>query len=136
MYTCPKCKRKFEKDNQSHMCVVKEVDDLFVKSTDELVMAYDTLRYIVMEWQPNYEGAAKHSVVFTNKKAWLIVKPMKSALDVKFYHDQVIDSGAIHSTSEYGGKFAYHLRIRNADDINREVMDLLKMGYDFGMGTS
>ena len=87
----------------------------------------------VMEWQPNSVGAAKHAVVFTNKKAWLIIKPMSKELDVKFYHSEQLESDELKKVAPFGKKFAYHIRIKHEFEVTNEVMRLLKLGFDFAM---
>ncbi len=84
MWTCPRCERQFKTRNQSHSCVTKSLDELFAKCPDHLLLAFDRLLSAVMEWEPISVGASQNTVVFTNKKAWLIVRPMRKELDVKF----------------------------------------------------
>ncbi len=133
MWTCPKCERLFKTTNQSHMCVKKDIGELFVGKSDELVLAFDAIYQAVMDWNPNVASASIHAAVFTSKKAWLIIKPMKSELDVKFYHDQLISSDLVKKTSKMGKKHAHHIRINNEFQVTRECIDLLKIGYDFSL---
>ena len=133
MWTCPTCNRKFNKHRQSHICVVKDVGELFLDKSDELVLAYDTLYHEIMAWQPNSSGAATHSIVFTNKRAWLIVKPMKSELDLKFYNDSLIESDQIRKTTPFGKHIGHHIRIQNEFQISNELLKLIRIGYDYGM---
>ena len=88
-----------------------------------------------MEWEPNDVGTATKSIVFTNKKAWLIVKPMRKELDLKFYHSEKIQSPYIKKHTLWGSKWAHHIRLKNADQIDEELLKLLKSGYDFAMST-
>lgn len=134
MWQCPKCERLFKTTNQSHSCGQKTIDDLFVNRPENLILAFDKLLVTVMDWLPNDAGAAVNTIVFTNKKAWLIVKPMTKELDVKFYYDEVLQSPYLKKVSDFGrNKFAHHIRIREAYEINEEVVKLLKLGYDFAM---
>ena len=133
MWTCPKCNRLFKTKNQSHTCVNKDIGELFMDRPDELVLAYDTLYQSVMPWQPNSVGATTKAIVFTSKKAWLIVKPMKQELDLKFYFHEPIQSDLIKRRGTMGKKHAHHLRIRHEDQIYGEVLELLKMGYQFSL---
>ena len=133
MWQCDQCGRLFKTTNQSHICVVKDVGELFVDRPDELVLAWDALTQQVMEWQPHVYSASTKSIVYTSKKAWLIVKPMKYELDVKFYHDQKIESDRIKKHTDYGNKFAHHLRVKNEYQVDRELIDLLKEGYDYSV---
>lgn len=134
MWECPKCERVFKTTNQSHSCGQKTLDDLFENRPDNLILTFDKLLVTVMDWEPNSVGAAVNAIVFTNKKAWLIVKPMTKELDVKFYHDEVLQSGYLKKVSKpYNGKFAHHIRVREPYEINDEVVKLLRIGYEFAL---
>ena len=133
MWECSKCKRKFKAKNQYHICTNKEVGELFIDRSDEMVLAFDRIMTSVMLWKPNDMGASLHSVVFTNKKAWLIVKPMKHELDVKFYYREHIHSDLVKRYVKYPNKVAHHLRVSREDEITSEFIGLLSMGYTYAM---
>jgi len=133
MWTCPKCERKFKTSNQSHSCTKVRLDDLFAGKPPELLLAFDGILYRVMEWEPNNVGTATKAIVFTNKKAWLIIKPMSKELDVKFYHTENIQSPYIKKSSQWGKKWAHQIRIQNADQIDEEFLRLLRIGFDYAM---
>ena len=90
MWQCPRCERLFKTSNQSHSCVQQDMGLLFEGKSDQLVIAFDALMTAVLNWEPNHVGASKNAIVFTNKKAWLIVRPMTKELDVKFYYNETI----------------------------------------------
>jgi len=115
------------------MCVDHTIDDIFADVSDSLVLAFDAIFSTVMSWTPITAGASVHAVVFTNKKAWLIIRPMSKTLDVKFYNDEPVDSDAFKKITEYKGKYAHHLRIADASEVTDEVFDLLRIGWEFGM---
>lgn len=133
MWQCTKCKRIFEKTNQSHICVVKDVGELFIDKPDEMVLAWDAITQQVMTWQPNVYSASTKSIVYTSKKAWLIIKPMKYELDVKFYHHDKLISERIKKHQKYPNKYAHHLRIANEYQVDQEFIELLKKGYKFSL---
>lgn len=133
MWTCPTCNRKFKATNQHHMCTTKDIGELFLDKPDDLVLAFDRIMTSVMVWKPNDLGASIHSVVFTNKKAWLIIKPMRKELDVKFYYHEHIHSGLVKKYVKYPNKVAHHLRVSQEDDITSEFLGLLSMGYTYAM---
>ncbi len=115
------------------MCTTKDIGELFLGKPDELVLAFDKIMTTVMAWQPNDVGASIHSIVFTNLKAWLIIKPMKKELDVKFYHSDKIESELIKKHTDYGNKFAHHLRVSTEGDITLEHFELMRIGYDYAL---
>ncbi|MEM6261040.1 MAG: DUF5655 domain-containing protein [Bacteroidota bacterium] len=133
MWQCPVCKRNFKQTNQFHMCTTKDIGELFLGKPDELVLAYDDLVQGMAGWEPNSIGASIHSIVMTSKKAWLIIKPMKSQLDVKFYTDDPPISKRIKKTTSYRNKFACHIRIAHPDEIDEEVFFLLRKGFEHSL---
>ncbi len=133
MWTCPSCERLFKTQNQSHSCVEQDLGILFENRSDNLVIAFDSLMTSVLNWEPNSIGASKNTIVFTNKKAWLIVRPMTKELDVKFYYDESLDGDVFKKITFYGGKYAHHIRIKDELEITSEVLDFLKIGFDFAM---
>ena len=133
MWTCPNCERLFKTTNQSHYCVNKTIDDLFLNRPDHLVLAFDKIMTRVLQWEPNSLGPSKHAVVFTNRKAWLILKPMSKELDLKFYYSEPLESPALKKVAATGNKFAHHIRIKDEDEVTDEVLRLLKEGFAFGM---
>ncbi|MGD1843801.1 MAG: DUF5655 domain-containing protein [Salibacteraceae bacterium] len=133
MWTCPACERQFKTNNQSHTCTTKTLDDLFHDKPDHLVLAFDRVLNAVVHWEPNSVGVARHSVVFTNRKAWLIVKPMKKELDLKFYHHQPLEGDALRKVSFSMGKYVHHIRINDEHQVGPEVLELLRQGYQYAM---
>ena len=115
------------------MCVIKDVGELFEGKSDDLVLAWDLLTELVMEWQPNVYSASTKSIVYTSKKAWLIIRPMKTKLDVKFYNDEVIEHERIAKTTYYGKKYAHHIRLDNEHQVDEELLELLRIGYDYSI---
>lgn len=133
MWQCPKCQRLFQKDRQSHICVIKDVGELFVDKPDEIVLAWDALTQLVMAWQPNVYAASTKSIVYTSQKAWLIIKPMKVQLDIKFYCDERIEDPLIKRHSAYGQKVAHHIRIGTPEEVTLDLLALIKQGYDYSL---
>ncbi|MGB3467167.1 MAG: DUF5655 domain-containing protein [Cyclobacteriaceae bacterium] len=115
------------------MCTTKDIGELFINKPDELVLAFDAIYTRVNEWQPNFVGASIHAAVFTNKKAWLIIKPMKSMLDIKFYYPTQLDSELVFKTVDYRNKFAHHIRVATEYELTNAHFDLLKKGYDYAL---
>jgi hypothetical protein len=77
------------------MCTTKTIDDLFEKRADNVILAFESVLNVTMDWEPQSVGASVNTVIFTNKKAWLIVRPMTKELDLKFYYSEPLDSGLI-----------------------------------------
>lgn len=133
MWTCPRCERVFKVTNQSHYCQASTLDDIFANSSDELLLAFDRLLTEVLQWEPCSVGAAKKAVVFSSKKAWLIVRPMKKELDLKFYHDEPLESETFHKVKFNYGKYEHYFRIKNEESLTEEVFQLLREGHQYSL---
>jgi len=115
------------------MCTTKDIGELFIGKPDELVLAFDSIMTAVMQWQPNHVGASVHTIIFTNKKAWLIIRPMKKELDVKFYCDDRLESELIKKIVPYPNKSAHHLRVSHENEVTSEFLKLLREGFNYAM---
>lgn len=133
MWTCEKCNRVFQKENQSHICVVRDAGELFVDKPDSLVMAWHVLTELLMEWQPNVYSPVTKSIVYTSKKAWLIVKPMKSKLELKFYYHSIIEHERIVRCRPQMKKIACFIHLQHENQVDEELLELLRMGFDYSL---
>lgn len=133
MWTCPKCERRFKNDNQSHYCTNKSIDELFEGKPEDLILAFDKILIHVYEFGEVSIGASVNTVIFTNRKAFLILRPMSKVLDLKFYYDEALKSGKIHKVGAYGKKYYHHIRVKDEYEVDDEVIQLLKKGYNQGL---
>ena len=109
MWNCPKCERNFKTRNQSHMCAIVSIDDLFAGKPDDLLMAFDALLVGVIDWNPCSVGATRKAIFFAKEKAWLIVKPMSKQLDIKFYSKEKFHHHLISKSNFAMKKWACHM---------------------------
>jgi len=107
--------------------------ELFLGKPDELVLAFDAILQQVVHWGEMSVGTATHSIVFTSKKAWLIIKPMKQELDVKFYNKEILESDRVKKTTDYRNKFAHHIRLQHPEQVDKELLRILKVGYVYSL---
>lgn len=133
MWQCPNCDRFFKTSNQWHSCTSFDIGELFLGKPDDLVMAFDSILQAVASWNPNTIGPAKHTIVLTSKKAWLIIKPMTKVLDLKFYVKDQITSERIKKRTKYPNKYAHHIRVNGPDEVDRELIELLRLGFEYSL---
>lgn len=122
--------------NQWHYCNDVTIDDIFDGKPDDLLLAFDDVLLATAEWEPNSIGAAKKAVVFTNKRAWLIVRPMSKLLDVAFYTGGPLVAPQIHKSSKFspkGNKWRHQIRLNGPGQLSHEMVDLMRRGFDFAM---
>ena len=84
-WTCPKCGREFPKAEQRHYCARVSLDSLFAGRPAELVLLFDKLLAEVADWDGVLVDTTPNCIVFTHRLTFLVIRPMKKELDIKFY---------------------------------------------------
>lgn len=129
MWTCPKCERELKNPNQWHNCVKVSIDSLFEGKTEELILVFDKLLSEIINWENVAVSATKNCIVFVHNQTFLIIKPMKKQLDLKFYSQTEQNEFPIIKSIFYFGKFENHIRISNLDELNSTISRYLKDSY-------
>lgn len=83
----------------------------------------------ICSWPGVRASAAKTCVVFIHTKTFLIIKVMKSELDLKFVLDEETDEFPIYKRVSYGKKLEHYIRISDVGDIDASVWRFLKESY-------
>ena len=117
MWTCPKCERDLKNPNQWHNCVKVSIDSLFEGKAAELVFVFDKLLSEIIDWNNVDVSATQNCIVFVHNQTFLIIRPMKKALDLKFYTATQQEEVPIIKSVLYSGKFENHIRVSKLEDI-------------------
>jgi hypothetical protein len=129
MWTCPNCERELRNANQWHFCLKVDIDDLFKNKDAELEFIFDKLLADVIEWDNVIVSATKNCIVFVHNKTFLVIKPMKKQLDIKFYSDKALNEFPIIRSSLWSSKFENHIRMASLDELTPKVYSLIKQSY-------
>ena len=129
-HICPNCKRVLRKANAWHYCKEVAIDDLFVDKTDEVVLAFDRIYQHFIDQEDIDISATKNCVVFLRNKTFLVVKPMKKWLEVKFYSTRVIDDDSLHKCEMQGKKYHCIIRFENEHQINQRLFEYFEDSYE------
>lgn len=129
MWTCPKCDRELKNPNQWHNCVKVSIDSLFKGKAEELVFVFDKLLAEIINWQNVAVSATQNCIVFVHHQTFLIIRPMKKELDVKFYSATHIEEELIFKSIFYSGKFQNHIRVSKLEDLTQTVYQYIKQSY-------
>lgn len=130
MWTCPKCERDLKNPNQWHNCVKVSIDSLFEGKSDELVFVFDKLLSEIIDWDKVAVSATQNCIVFVHNQTFLIIRPMKKQLDLKFYTPTEQDEFPIIKSIFYSGKYENHIRISNLSELNPIVYTYIKQSYN------
>lgn len=129
MITCPKCNRPIRHQHAWHYCQAVDMNDLFVNKPDEVVLAFDSILSEVEGWENVGVSATKNCIVFLHNLTFLVLKPMRQWLEVKFFSHTVIDDDRIHKCVEWNGKFAIIMRFKNEAEITPAFFGYVKESY-------
>jgi hypothetical protein len=129
-WICPKCERELSKQNQWHQCVKVSIDSLFEGKAPELVFVFDALLTEVMEWGEVGVSATQNCIVFVRHQTFLVIRPMKKQLDLKFYSETEMEELPVIKSIFYSGKYQNHIRISHLEELSDEVFEYLKKSYD------
>jgi hypothetical protein len=129
-FVCPKCDRPLTKSNSWHYCKKTSIDDLFLKRPAELKSLFQRLLAIVGNWDGVSASASKTCVVFIAAKTFLVVKVMKSELDLKFTLPVACDDFPIYKKAAYGRKIEHYIRLGEEEDLDADVFRLIRQSYE------
>lgn len=127
---CPKCERPVASLTQWHYCARVDLDSLFERKEDVVIQIFDRLTEVVGQWPGVAFSATKACIVFVTDKTFLIVRPMKKALDMHFSLAERQDEDAVYKCVQYHGRWVHYVRLYEEADLNRDVLKLLRMAYD------
>ena len=128
-WICPKCERELKSENQWHWCERISIDSLFEGKSDELVLAFDRLLSVVADWENVVISATPNCVVFVHRQTFLVVRPMKASLDVKFYSAAAPKEIPVQKTIIYSGRYASNIRVSKSDQLTAIVFRYIRDSY-------
>jgi len=128
-WICPLCERELRNPNQWHNCVKVSVDSLFEGKSDDLVAVFDQLLSEITEWKNVVASTTQNCIVFVHHKTFLIIRPMKTQLDLKFYSLDQLDESPVMKSTAYSGKYENHIRVSRLQDLNAGIFSLIKNSY-------
>lgn len=129
-WKCNKCKRTLKNENQWHCCFNQDIDTLFEHKPIELIFAFDKILTFVYDLNNIEISATKNCVVFFKTQTFLVIKPMKNLLNIKFYLKAPYDGFPIFKSAMYGKQFEHHIRISTIEDVNESLFRFIKQSHD------
>ena len=128
-WICPKCERELPKPEQRHYCARVSLDSLFLDRPPELVLVFDKVLAEVADWEGVLVGITPNCIVFTRRLTFLVIRPMKKELDLKFYSKVPHPEKPVIKSIASGNKFENHIRIALLDDLRPALFNYLRKSY-------
>lgn len=128
-WTCPNCERELPNPGQRHYCARVSLDSLFANRSPELVLVFDKILAEVADWEDVLVGTTPNCIVFTHRLTFLVVRPMRKELDIKFYSKFAHPEKPVLKSVSVGNKFENHIRIATLDDLRPAFFVYLRESY-------
>jgi hypothetical protein len=130
VWVCPKCERELKNEKQTHYCAKVDLNTLFEGKSEELILTFDKLLVSVADWENIAISTTPNCVVFVHHQTFLVIKPMKSELDVKFYSANLPTGIILHKSMLYSGRYANQFRLSKPEDIKPGLIRYIRESYE------
>jgi hypothetical protein len=128
-WKCPKCERTLKQANQWHCCINQDIDTLFENRPTELIFVFDKILTYAFDLDEIEISATKNCIVFFKTQTFLVVKPMRKELNVKFYLEDPNVNYPFFRVAKYGKQFEHHIRVSTIDEVNETLFTFIKQSY-------
>lgn len=128
-WKCSVCERTLKLPNQWHCCVKRELDEVFANKDPKLLFLFDQILSGVFDWEQVQVSATKNCIVFIAAQTFLVIKPMRHQLNIKFYLDREDRSGPVFKIGRYGRHFEHHVRVADMEDVDTRLMSYIRASY-------
>ncbi len=128
-WTCPQCERELPKPGQRHYCARVSLNSLFKDRPAELILVFDKILAEVADWEDVLIGTTPNCIVFTRRLTFLVIRPMKKELDIKFYSEVAHTKAPFSKIVAVGNKFENHIRIALLDDLQPALFKYIRESY-------
>jgi hypothetical protein len=129
-WTCPKCDRELPWPEYRHYCARVNLDSLFEGRSPELVLVFDKILAEVADWPGVLVGVTPNCIVFTRRVGFLIIRPMKKELDLKFYSKVAHTDKPVIKSVAWNKKFENHIRISLLDELKPGIFTYIRESYE------
>jgi hypothetical protein len=129
-WTCPKCERELPWRDYRHYCARVSLDSLFEGRPEELVLVFDKILAEVADRPKVLVGVTPNCIVFTRRVGFLIIRPMKKWLDLKFYSSIPHPEKPVIKSVAAGKKFANYLHVSTLDDLPPGLFVYIRESYE------
>lgn len=129
MWQCPECKRKFEKNNQSHSCRSYPLENHF--KSEKCKALYDALcAKIEKEIGKFYVESPECCIHLVAKKTFVGVFCTKDHIKISFTITEKLDTPRIERFVQMSAnRFNHRVIVQDEKEIDKELISWLKEAY-------
>ncbi len=129
-WTCPECERVLINPNAVHCCVKRDLEDVFVNKHPRMLLLFEKLLTEIWDWRDVHVSATKKCIVFVSVQTFLVIKPLKNQLNIKFYLDSENLEHPIIKVAAYGRYIEHHIRISEEHEIDTRLISFIRKSYN------
>jgi hypothetical protein len=94
------------------------------------MLLFDKILAKVADWPKVMVGYTPYCIVFTRCVGFLVIRPMKKWLDIKFYSAIPHPEKPVLKSVAACKKFANHIRVTTLDDLRPGLFKYIRMSYE------
>jgi hypothetical protein len=106
------------------------IDSLFEGKPMELIVVFDKMLAEIADWENVLVSTTQNWIVYVHRQTFLIIKPMKKELDLKFYSEKELIGKFIFKSSSHSSRFENHIRVSTTDDLTPNLYKHLRHSYN------
>jgi len=131
LWTCPKCKRKFERQGQSHSCRPYPLAFHFERRPKGKIL-YEELKQAMNRQLGNFKVESLECCIhFVSTFTFAAVKIFKDKIRVDFSLSREIKNNRItYVTPMSAHRFLYCVDVMKEEDIDHELMDWIREAHN------
>jgi hypothetical protein len=130
-WTCPECKRRFGRANQSHECAPGQiVDEFFADRPEALRRVYDAIARHLATLDGVHADAVTACIMFKRARTFAEVRTKKHALVLIFLLSRELDDERFDRVLRTSAnRWAHFVSLAAARDVDRDVRGWLTEAY-------
>ena len=131
LWTCPKCKREFERKGQSHSCKHFPIEQHFIRREESKAL-YEKLRKAIKRRIGKLKIESLECCIhFVSSFTFAAVKIYKSKIRVDFALSSVIKNKRINRCVKMStNRNLYCIDITKVEQIDEELLDLIEAAHE------
>lgn len=129
-WTCPKCERDLPWKDFRHYCRRVDLNTLFEGRSDELILVFDKILAEVADRPKVLVSTTPNCIVFYRRTGFLVIRPMKKWLDLKFYSKLQHKEKPVIKSAAACKKFENHIRLSTLDELKPGIFVYIRESYE------
>jgi L-cysteine desulfidase len=131
LWTCPKCKRQFERKGQLHSCRPFAIEQHFAGRNDEKEL-YEQLKRAVKKSVGNFKIESLECCIhFVSSITFAAVKIMKGKIRIDFaLHHRIKNKRIVRELKMSARRWLYVIDIYTENEIDEQLLNWIKEAHD------